>query len=57
MECRFVIWDQEWLPDPMQLTDHKCVQDGHLFCSDKLVNAKRNLEEELEEDVGFHKKC
>ena len=52
-----MIWDQEWLPDPMQLTDHKCVQDGHLFCSDKLVNAKRNLEEELEEDVGFHKKC
>ncbi|XP_028391106.1 cathepsin L-like [Dendronephthya gigantea] len=53
MECRFFVWEQVWLPEPMRLLEHECSPDHHFTCSDGVVTTDPNsiLDNEIDIEV------
>ena len=49
MECRFVVLEQMWLPEPIKVLEQKCSPDIHFTCSEGIVRTENDiLEEELD---------
>lgn len=46
MECRFVVLEQMWLPEPIEVLEQKCSPDTHFTCSEGLVRTENDILEE-----------